>query len=41
MMDGKTSETCTASYRNIKNDKRHIVLVVLCEFISDARTYEC
>jgi len=33
--------TCTASYRNKYIVKCCILLVVLCECISDARTYEC
>ena len=35
------SETCIASYRNKYTEKSCILLAVLCEYISDARTYEC
>jgi len=41
MRDGKPSETCSASYRIKEIVKRCILLVILCECISDARTYEC
>jgi len=36
----KPSETCRSSYRNKETVKRCIMLVVLCEYTSDARTYE-
>jgi len=35
------SETRTAPYRNKEIVKHCILLVILCEYISDARTYEC
>ena len=35
----KPSEICRASYRYKWIEKRRVLLVVLCEYISDARTY--
>jgi len=37
---GKPSETCRASCRNKEIKKRRILLVVLCGYIGDRRTYE-
>jgi len=37
----KPPETFTAYYRDKEIVKRCILLVILCEYISDARTYEC
>ena len=42
MMDGKKRLKHVERLTVInKIEKRRILLVVLCEYISDARTYEC